>query len=197
MPWRSTSSDMPSTCVRLRIVSSRSAGRHGAMVKPQLPITAVVTPSAGDGRTQGSQVTCASKCVWLSTMPGISARPSGVDRLAGVAGEQRADGGDASAAHAEVGQSRLGAAAVEDERMADQGVEHEALLRGSWRVGRCTAAAPRKTRMRSSSSSSARRSAASRGGWPAAWPMSARSVPSRCDRLPQPIAWSRQSSGSA
>ena len=45
------------------------------MVNPQLPITAVVTPSAGDGRTYGSQVTCASKCVWLSMMPGISASP--------------------------------------------------------------------------------------------------------------------------
>ena len=32
-------------------MSSRSAGRHGAMVKPQLPMTAVVTPSAGDGET--------------------------------------------------------------------------------------------------------------------------------------------------
>ena len=40
---------MPSTCVRFLIVSSRSAGRQGAIVKPQLPITAVVTPSAGEG----------------------------------------------------------------------------------------------------------------------------------------------------
>ena len=60
MPARSASSDMPSTCVRLRMVSSRSAGRQGAMVKPQLPITAVVTPSAGEGSTKGSQVICAS-----------------------------------------------------------------------------------------------------------------------------------------
>ena len=34
MPCRSTSSDVPSTCVRLRIVMSRSCGLHGAMVKP-------------------------------------------------------------------------------------------------------------------------------------------------------------------
>ena len=60
MPARSTSSDMPSTWVRLRITSSRSAARQGAMVKPQLPITAVVTPSAGEGETRGSQVICAS-----------------------------------------------------------------------------------------------------------------------------------------
>ena len=60
MPWRSTSSDMPSTCVRFFITSSRSAGRQGAMVKPQLPMIAVVTPSAGEGETSGSQVICAS-----------------------------------------------------------------------------------------------------------------------------------------
>ena len=60
MPARSASSDMPSTWVRLRMMRSRSAGRHGAMVKPQLPITAVVTPSAGEGDTHGSQVSCAS-----------------------------------------------------------------------------------------------------------------------------------------
>lgn len=57
------------------MVRSRSAGRQGAMVKPQLPIAAVVTPSAGEGRTYGSQVIWASKWVWLSMMPGISARP--------------------------------------------------------------------------------------------------------------------------
>ena len=58
------------------MVISRSAGLHGAIVKPQLPMTAVVTPSVGEGRTYGSHVTCASKCVWLSMMPGISANPS-------------------------------------------------------------------------------------------------------------------------
>jgi hypothetical protein len=60
MPWRSTSSDMPSTWVRLRITSSRSRSRQGAMVKPQLPMTAVVTPSCGEGDTPGSQVIWAS-----------------------------------------------------------------------------------------------------------------------------------------
>ena len=75
MPARSASIDMPSTWVRLRIVSSRSAGRHGAIVKPQLPITAVVTPSAGEGESVGSQVIWASKWVWLSMIPGIRASP--------------------------------------------------------------------------------------------------------------------------
>ncbi len=54
------SSDMPSTCVRLRMITSRCCGRQGAMVKPQLPITTVVTPSAVDGVAKGSHVSCAS-----------------------------------------------------------------------------------------------------------------------------------------
>ena len=49
MPARIASSDMPSTWVRLRTIRSRCAGWHGAIVKPQLPITTVVTPSAVDG----------------------------------------------------------------------------------------------------------------------------------------------------
>ncbi len=36
--------DMPSTLTRVRRVVSRCSGRHGAMAKPQLPITVVVTP---------------------------------------------------------------------------------------------------------------------------------------------------------
>ena len=54
------SSDMPSTCVRLRTTRSRFAGRHGAIVKPQLPMTTVVTPSDDDGVANGSQVSWAS-----------------------------------------------------------------------------------------------------------------------------------------
>jgi hypothetical protein len=49
IPARSTSSAMPSTCVRLRMIRSRSRSRHGAIVKPQFPMIAVVTPSVGDG----------------------------------------------------------------------------------------------------------------------------------------------------
>ncbi len=60
IPARSASSDMPSTFVRLRIVRSRSPGRHGAIVNPQLPITAVVTPTPVDAARSGSHVTCAS-----------------------------------------------------------------------------------------------------------------------------------------
>ena len=42
------------------ITVSRTAAGQGAMPKPQLPITAVVTPSEGDGDIVGSHVTCAS-----------------------------------------------------------------------------------------------------------------------------------------
>jgi len=34
---------------------SRSASRQGAMVKPQLPMTTVVTPCHGEGLACGSQ----------------------------------------------------------------------------------------------------------------------------------------------
>jgi len=39
---------------------SRCCGRQGAMVKPQLPITTVVTPSDEEGVAKGSQVSWAS-----------------------------------------------------------------------------------------------------------------------------------------
>ena len=42
------------------MIRSRSGGGEGTMPKPQLPMTAVVTPSAGDGDKVLSQVTWAS-----------------------------------------------------------------------------------------------------------------------------------------
>ena len=51
---------MPSTTDRLRSSVSRSGGGQGAMPKPQLPITTVVTPSATEGESVASQVICAS-----------------------------------------------------------------------------------------------------------------------------------------
>jgi hypothetical protein len=51
---------MPSTCVSARRVRSRSGERQGAIVKPQLPMTTVVTPSAEEGVANGSHVSCAS-----------------------------------------------------------------------------------------------------------------------------------------
>ena len=60
MPARSASMSMPSTTDKLRMMRSRSGGGLGTIPKPQLPITAVVTPSEGDGDSVRSQVTCAS-----------------------------------------------------------------------------------------------------------------------------------------
>jgi hypothetical protein len=51
---------MPSTTDRFLRIVSRSGAGHGATPKPQLPRIAVVTPSAGDGESVASQVTCAS-----------------------------------------------------------------------------------------------------------------------------------------
>ena len=51
---------MPSTTDRFFSIVSRWEGGQGAMPKPQLPITAVVTPRAGDGDRVRSQVICAS-----------------------------------------------------------------------------------------------------------------------------------------
>ena len=61
-PSRSDSSGMPSTRASMRIRYSPSAASSdsGAMVKPQLPASAVVTPCSGDGVSAPSQNTCAS-----------------------------------------------------------------------------------------------------------------------------------------
>ena len=60
VPACSASRSMPSTTERFFTIVSRRAAGQGAMPKPQLPITAVVTPSDGEGDKVGSQVTCAS-----------------------------------------------------------------------------------------------------------------------------------------
>ena len=51
---------MPSTTDRFFIMVSRTGAGQGAMPKPQLPMTAVVTPSAGEGDMVRSQVIWAS-----------------------------------------------------------------------------------------------------------------------------------------
>ncbi|CAB4323466.1 unannotated protein [freshwater metagenome] len=45
------------------------------MLKPQLPIMAVVTPCQEDGDIVGSKWACASKWVWMSTKPGVTMHP--------------------------------------------------------------------------------------------------------------------------
>ena len=56
--------------------TARSSGRHGANVTPQLPITTDVTPCQHDDVPIGSQASCASRWVWMSTKPGVTTRPS-------------------------------------------------------------------------------------------------------------------------
>ncbi len=60
MPFCIASSDMPSTYSSIFISVSRSCGRHGASVKPQLPVTMVVTPCHDVHDALGSQVSWAS-----------------------------------------------------------------------------------------------------------------------------------------
>ena len=60
MPFCIASSDMPSTYSSIFIRVSRSSGRHGASVKPQLPVTMVVTPCHDVHEALGSHVSWAS-----------------------------------------------------------------------------------------------------------------------------------------
>ncbi len=60
MPAFSVSSDIASTTERLRAMVARVPGVAGAMPKPQLPMTTVVTPRAGDGEAVQSHVSWAS-----------------------------------------------------------------------------------------------------------------------------------------
>ena len=59
-PAASASSGMPSTRASIFMRYSASRGTSGAIVKPQLPPSTVVTPCSGDGLSVGSQNTCAS-----------------------------------------------------------------------------------------------------------------------------------------
>ena len=60
IPASSAAMDMPSTSARLRAICSRRSGGQGAMLKPQLPMTTVVTPSEGEG------VAWLSHVIWAS-----------------------------------------------------------------------------------------------------------------------------------
>ena len=67
---------MSSARSRLRTTSARSSGAAGASVKPQLPITTLVTPCQHVGLPRSSQNTWASMCVCASTKPGATTSPS-------------------------------------------------------------------------------------------------------------------------
>ena len=116
---------MPSTCVRLRIVSSRSCRPARRDREAAIADHRGRDAERGRGRHVGSQVICASKWVWLSMMPGISARPSAVDHLRARTRLQRsADRTDAASAHREIGSDRVGAAAVVERSAANKQVIH-------------------------------------------------------------------------
>ena len=59
-PAASASADMPSTRLSIERSQPRSSGRLGASVKPQLPVSRVVTPCHEAGEAVGSQFSCAS-----------------------------------------------------------------------------------------------------------------------------------------
>ena len=75
-PLRIAAAGMSSTDSIISARYARSSGRHGANVTPQFPITTVVTPCQHDGLPIGSHASCASRCVWMSTKPGVTTRPS-------------------------------------------------------------------------------------------------------------------------
>ncbi len=60
MPSTRASKAMPSTFSRVRAMVSRCSGRVGAIPKPQLPTTTLVTPCQHEGVRSGSQRTWAS-----------------------------------------------------------------------------------------------------------------------------------------
>src|SRR4051812_18236247 len=80
--------EMSSARSRLRMTRCRCSNDAGASVKPQCPMTTVVTPCQHEDVPSGSQNTCASMCVWPSMKPGvttlsvasISSRPASVIR---------------------------------------------------------------------------------------------------------------------
>jgi len=85
---------------QVRIVSSRSCGRHGAIVKPQLPITAVVTPRLGEGRTLRIP---GELCVEVRVAvddSGHQREVAGVDHLTRISPERRTDRADVPVADA-------------------------------------------------------------------------------------------------
>ena len=80
-PSAIASAAMSSARSRLRTTSERASARAGARVKPQLPMTTLVTPCQQVGMPRSSQNTWASMCVCASTKPGATASPAHVDLL--------------------------------------------------------------------------------------------------------------------
>ena len=68
------SAEMSSARSRLRTTRCRSSDRTGAKVKPQLPMTAVVTPWKHELSPNGSHAIWASMWVCTSMNPGLTTR---------------------------------------------------------------------------------------------------------------------------
>ncbi len=85
MPASMAARLMSSARSRLRKTRSASLSRQGARVKPQLPITTLVTPWKQELVPMGSQKIWASMWVWPSTKPGATTRPSASTVSAAVA----------------------------------------------------------------------------------------------------------------
>ena len=79
MPAASAAGSMSSARSRLRTTRARWSARTGARVKPQLPMTAVVTPCQHELDPVASQNTWASMWVWPSMKPGRDHLALGVD----------------------------------------------------------------------------------------------------------------------
>ena len=128
MPACIASAGMSSARSRLRTTRCRSSGRQGASVKPQLPMTTLVTPCQHEHVPSGSHATCASMWVWPSMKPGRDDPMARVDLLA----SPRVDGADARdaiAADADVGAVAREPGAVDHGAAADdQVVGHVGLL---------------------------------------------------------------------
>ena len=76
MPAASAAGSMSSARSRLRTTKARWSDRTGARVKPQLPITADVTPCQQELLPVASQKTWASMWVCPSMNPGVTTWPS-------------------------------------------------------------------------------------------------------------------------
>src|SRR6478735_10048365 len=76
IPAASAAGAMSSARSRLRTTSSCASSRVGASVKPQCPMTTVVTPCQHEFVPSSSQNTWASMCVWASMKPGVTTWPS-------------------------------------------------------------------------------------------------------------------------
>ena len=112
------------------MVRSRSSGLHGTMVKPQLPITAVVTPSAGEG-TQRIPGSLRVEMRMAVDDARHQREPIGGDRARRDRVDARCDADDPAVGDRHVAAPRRAAGAVDDERVAKEQIDHAVFSRGT------------------------------------------------------------------